>query len=350
MNAKWVVALVLGLHGVDAFSPLHNFGARLGLRGSHEATSRTRANLCTSLKAQMDKTSAVGWMGRPGSVVSEVEHVGKSKDARMSSSGTLQLDGANIRYDYLPGDSPAIVFLPALNQTRHGAKSTALKTWCRRQGRSFLVADYYGMGQSSGEYKDGCVSRWSKDTAGLIDWLHKEHAHSGVVLVGAGVGGWVMLHAARMRPDLVKGLVGVAADPDFTEAVVLPALSSDVKAKIEREGIAEIEWGGKPYTLSKKLIEDGRKMILLNGGPASIEVDCPVRLIQGLGDEEIPPERSLQLSECLKSRNVVVTYVKAGGHTLEDDEDDFRRIYSAIEELEHQNARKNWMRSMINAV
>lgn len=206
------------------------------------------------------------------------------------------------------------------------------------------------MGQSSGEYRDACVSRWSRDTTALIDWLGKEHAHSGVILVGAGVGGWVMLHAAKSRPEPVKGLVGVAADPDFTEAVVLPALSSDVKAKIEKDGVADIEWGGKPYTLSKRLIDDGRKMLLLSGGPGSIPVECPVRLIQGLGDEEIPPERQLELSEALRSRNVVTTYVKAGGHLLEEDDDDFRRIFAAVEDIERHNARAGWIRSMNNAV
>jgi len=268
----------------------------------------------------------------------------------MSVTGGLKLDRENIKYDYLPGNSPVIVFLPALNQTRHGTKSTAIKTWCRRTGRSFLVADYFGMGQSSGEYRDACVSRWAADTAGLIDWLAAEHAHAGVVLVGAGAGGWVMLHAAMMRPAMVKGLVGVAADPDFTEAIVLPALSSDVKARIEREGVAEIEWGGKPYTLSRRLLEDGRKMQLLNGPPGSIKVDCPVRLIQGLGDEEIPPERQLDLSAALSGRNVVTTYVKAARHALDAGDADFRRIFAAVEDIERHNARAAWLTSMNNPV
>merc|ERR1719258_699263 len=95
------------------------------------------------------------------------------------------------------------------------------------------------------------------------------------------------------------GLVGVAADPDFTETLVWPALDDETKAKVMADGIAEISWGGKPYTISKSLIEDGRKMQLLNKGPNSIPIECPVRLIQGLGDEEIPPEReSSQVPAC----------------------------------------------------
>eukprot|EP00960_Hanusia_phi_P063634 765523-Hanusia_phi.AAC.6 len=234
----------------------------------------------------------------------------------------------------------------ALNQTRHGAKANAVKTWCRRNGRSFLVADYFGTGKSDGEYKDATITRWAKDAAALIDWLKKEHEHDGVIIVGAGVGGWVMLHTAQWRKDSIVGLVGVAADPDFTETLVWPALEDSVKAEIENKGLAVITWAGKPYTVTKALFDDGRKMQVLNKGPNSIPITCPVRLIQGLGDEEIPPERALELSDCLLSRDVVITYVKYGKHALEDYEDDFRRIYFAVEDIERQVVRQNWLRNM----
>ena len=169
-------------------------------------------------------------------------------------------------------------------------------------------------------------------------------------MVGAGVGGWVMLLAAQMRPQAVAGLVGVAADPDFTEAVILPALSSDVRSKLDRDGVAEIEWGGKPYTISKMLIEDGKTRMLLNKGLDSIDVTCPVRLIQGLGDEEIPPERQIKLSQCIKGRDVVITYVKSGSHALERDEDDFRRIFTAVEDIERVVAKQDYMKSLLRPV
>jgi len=252
-------------------------------------------------------------------------------------------------YDYLPGDSPTIFFLPALNQTRHGTKASQIKTWCRRTGRSFLVADYYGMGKSSGDYKEATISRWASDTAKLVDWLKTEHAQEKVVLVGAGVGGWVMLHAAKgqknpRRP--IVGCVGIAADPDFTETLIWPALDDATREKVMKEGLVEIEWGGKPYTITKSLIEDGKKMLLLDKGSSSVSVGCPVRLIQGLGDEEIPSEIALKLSDALEAKDVVITYVKYGKHSLEDNEDDFKRIYFAIEDIERSDAKANFFRSL----
>lgn len=87
----------------------------------------------------------------------------------MSEQGSITIDNAKIYYDFLPGEGPTILFLPALNQTRHGAKANALKTWCRRQGRSFVVADYFATGKSDGEYKDATISRWSSDTSALME-------------------------------------------------------------------------------------------------------------------------------------------------------------------------------------
>jgi hypothetical protein len=143
-----------------------------------------------------------------------------------------------------------------------------------------------GVGKSSGDYKEATISRWASDTRKLVQWLKNEHEQSKVILVGAGVGGWVMLHAAQgqqnpRRP--IVGCVGVAADPDFTETLIWPALNDVIKATLMKEGVADIEWGGKPYTITKSLIEDGRKMMLLDKGTGSINLECPVRLIQVKG-------------------------------------------------------------------
>lgn len=298
----------------------------------------------SSSRAPMDKSKGWGWSGRPGTSITEDDT--RELKSRMSVTGALEVDGASIKYDYLPGDGPVIMYLPALNRTRHGEKATYLKTWCRRSGRSFLVADYFGVGQSSGDYKDATVSRWVKDTSALIDWLAKEQDHKEVVLVGAGVGGWVMLHVAEKMAASVVGLVGIAADPDFTEDVVLPKLSEEIKKKIYAEGMSNFEWGGKQYTLTKKMIEDGKDMLLLNKGPNNILVTCPVRLIQGLGDEEIPPERALKLSDCIQGKDVIIQYVKYGSHEMDDSEADFKRIYVQIQDIDRALGRQQWQRSM----
>jgi hypothetical protein len=175
MHSKLAVAAATALGAVlvpvAAFAPLHSSiklaspaaASRLGGGQFRRAAAAARPALL-SLRAQ---DSRLGWVGRPGSSMPPAE-------MQMSELGTLSVDGADICYDFLPGDGPTIFFLPALNQTRHGAKANALKTWCRRQGRSFLVADYFATGKSDGEYKDATISRWAADTAKLIDHIAKE--------------------------------------------------------------------------------------------------------------------------------------------------------------------------------
>ena len=101
-----------------------------------------------------------------------------------------------------------------------------------------------------------------------------------VVLVGQGVGAWISIVVARLRPDLVSGIVGMSSDPDFTEELLWKNLSDDVKEKIMSEGEAVITWGSEKYPISRKLIEDGRENLLLTGEPGSIPVKCPVRLVR----------------------------------------------------------------------
>lgn len=237
--------------------------------------------------------------------------------------------GDKIAYDYFPGELPTVLFLPGLSMNRHSAKGNALEVACKLQKRAYLSADYYGIGRSSGDIRDGTVSRWTEDTVDLIDQLIPQGP---VVLVGAGVGGWVALHVTLRRPERVAGIVGVAPDPDFTQDVLWPKLSDEVKSIIMKEGLYELPWGYRTYPISRNLIEDGKKMCLLQGSSGSIAIDCPVRIIHGLDDEEIPPQRALRLADRLRSQDVVISFVKSGGHTLETEED-FQRMISSVVEL-----------------
>jgi len=269
--------------------------------------------------------------------------LGSPKSSRRSSGLALRMDdakeggrglmekmpsGHKISYDFFPAANPTVVYLPALNQTRHGSKSFALQVWAKRNGQGYLSADYYGCGRSDGEYVDGTISQWTADTVHMLTEVVK----GPVILVGAGVGGWIAMHVALRLPKQVKGIVGVAADPDFTTDVVLPVLDDETKQKIKDTGMANIVWGLNQYTISQKLIDDAEDMLLLQKGPKSVPIKCPVRLLQGLGDEEIPPNRALKISDALTSDDVVVTYAKFGDHVL-DDEEDFRRMTNDVKEL-----------------
>lgn len=192
-----------------------------------------------------------------------------------------------------------------------------------------LIEEYLGIGSSSGDFvKDGTLSHWISDSVRLIT----EVVPGKVVLVGAGVGGWLMLHVAKQCPKKVVGMVGINPSLDFTEDLIRPNLTDEQRRKMETEGIVDVKWGYKNYAISKALMEDAKKWLVMDKGPGSLDVKCPIRILQGLSDEELPPIRALQLAEKVASDNCVVSFVKFGDHSLETEED-FQRMWGAVREL-----------------
>lgn len=240
------------------------------------------------------------------------------------------LDGFEISYSYFSGDTslPTVVFLPGFFYSRwRQAKANALEIFAKRKGQSILVGEYVGIGSSGGNFgRDGTLSRWIKDTCSLIDEVIGDGR---VILVGAGVGGWLMLHVARQRPDAVVGLVGVNASVDFTHDLILPAMAEAQRIELDKNNSIDMVWGYRTYPIGKALVEDAEKWLALRGGPNSLDITCPVRLIQGLADEEIPPERAIKLVEALKSDDVTLSFIKNGDHILEE-ETDLKRMWEAV--------------------
>ena len=187
----------------------------------------------------------------------------------------LEVEGGMISYDCYQSSSssanrPLIVYLPGLERTRNEAKSINLQSLCKREDFTFLGADYFGVGRSEGKFLDGSVGRWTDDTISLIDSVRKKLgavSKSKAILVGHGMGAWISILIAKKRPDLVSGIVGLSADPDFTEELLWKNLSDEIKKKIMDEGSCEITWGKEKYPISRNLIEDGRQNLLLAGGP-----------------------------------------------------------------------------------
>ena len=160
-----------------------------------------------------------------------------------------------------------------------GSKALFLEDFARRRGHAFLRFDYQGHGASSGRFEEGTIGRWSTDAVAALDEL----AAGPQVLVGSSMGGWIMLLAALARPDRVAGLVGVAAAPDFTEALMWRKFTPEVRATLERDGVyyEPSDYGEEPYAINMELIVEGRKHLLMD---ASIPIACPVRLIHGSAD------------------------------------------------------------------
>jgi pimeloyl-ACP methyl ester carboxylesterase len=187
-----------------------------------------------------------------------------------------------------------------------GGKASALDAWAEREGRAMLRFDYAGCGASPGNFREQTLAGWRDDALAAIDSVEGE-----VVLVGSSMGGWLMLLAALDRPERVAALVGIAAAPDFTDW----GFTDEQKRTIRDEGAFKeaSPYGDEPYVTTRAFWESGEALKLLGG---EIGIHCPVRLLHGLDDEDVPWRISLDLADRLRSADVQAFLVKGGDHRL----------------------------------
>lgn len=230
----------------------------------------------------------------------------------MTGFSAVSVSASLLARHHRQGRGPTIVFLPGYASDMAGTKAVALDAWAEANGRAMLRFDYSGCGESPGAFEAQSLAQWRDDVLGMID----DVAQGPVVLVGSSMGGWLMLHAALARPGRVVGLVGVAAAPDFTGW----AYSEEEKLKILSEGRLEQPnpHGDAPTVTSRVFWESGEAMRLTHG---PIDIRCPVRLLHGQQDPEVPWAWSLRLAELIRSPDVRVTLVKGGDHRLSRDAD-----------------------------
>jgi pimeloyl-ACP methyl ester carboxylesterase len=235
-------------------------------------------------------------------------------------------DRRRLAFRHVPGIVPAVMFLPGLRSDMDGAKATALRTHCMASGRGYLALDYRGHGRSSGRFEDGCIGDWLDDALAVLD----RSAALSVIAVGSSMGGWLMLLLALARPQRVKGLVGIAAAPDFTEDLIAARATSEQVAALARDGVYRVPSAyGEPLPLTHRLIEDGRRHLVLQ---APLPIRCPVHLLHGQLDPDVPWETALRLAARLESDAVTVELVKDGDHRLSRDID-LRRIAAAVDRV-----------------
>lgn len=249
-----------------------------------------------------------------------------------TSPETLALpDGRHLAYRRLPahaGDArPGIVFLGGFASDMAGTKGTALAAWAQARGQALLRFDYSGHGQSGGAFRDGTIGRWTADALAVLDRL----TSGPQILVGSSMGGWIMLLVALARSARVAGLVGIAAAPDFTEELMWEPMPEMTRARLLSEGaiLQPSQYQEAPTEITRGLIEDGRRHLLLRG---PIDVRCPVRLLHGMADPDVPWQTSLRLAERLVGKDVTVTLIKDGDHRLSRDAE-LKRVSAAIDEL-----------------
>lgn len=241
-----------------------------------------------------------------------------SDPAPSAPSGYLDRHGRpRLAYRHTRGTGPTIIFLPGYMSDMAGGKATALFDWAAAEGRACLLLDYAGCGLSGGAFAEQTLLDWRGDVLDLID----TKAPGSLILVGSSMGGWLMLLTAlalvqRDGPARVAGLVGIAAAPDFTDWGFTP----EEKAIILAEGalVEETPYGDQPYVTTRAFWQSGEANRLLG---APIPLACPVRLLHGQEDGDVPPDISLRLSAALASEDVQITLVKGGDHRLSRDSD-----------------------------
>ena len=219
--------------------------------------------------------------------------------------------GVELAYDLLPGREPVVVFLPGFASDMGGTKALLLRDACAARGQAMLRLDYGGHGASGGNFVDGCIGDWTEDAAQVIAVAA---AGAKLLLVGSSMGGWIALLLALRLGAQVAALLLVAPAPDFTETLIRPRLSAERLATLRSEGVVQQQTAQGPAPpLTWKLLEDGAKHLLLNG---PIEIACPVRVLHGMGDPDVPWRVSLQLAECLQSQDCRLILIKDGEHRL----------------------------------
>jgi pimeloyl-ACP methyl ester carboxylesterase len=212
-----------------------------------------------------------------------------------------------LAYHHSVGTGPTIVFLPGYASDMQGAKVLALEAWARAQGRAFLRFDYGGCGQSEGAFEDQTLAGWRDDVLAMLDQV----ATGPVVLVGSSLGGWLMLLAAKARPEQVAGLIGIAPAPDFTDW----GFTTEEKMAILTEGRLEraSAYGPAPTVYTRAFFQSGEANRLMFG---TIPFDGRVRLVQGQVDKDVPWHRTVRLGEMLRSADVQTLLIKDGDHRL----------------------------------
>lgn len=219
-------------------------------------------------------------------------------------------NGTDLAWARVEGRAPTVVFLPGFRSDMTGDKATMLAAFCAGRGHAMLRFDYSGHGASSGAFEDGTIGAWAADAVAAIDAL----TTGKLILVGSSMGGWIALLTALLRPERIAALVGIAAAPDFTQRLMWDAMAPPERAKLQRDGVLYVpSQYGEPTPITLGLIEDGTKHLVLTG---SIPIRCPVRLLHGQADPDVPWELALEIVRQVETADARVTLIKDGDHRL----------------------------------
>ncbi|WDI31980.1 alpha/beta hydrolase [Hyphococcus flavus] len=245
------------------------------------------------------------------------------------TSAPEMIDGPNGRLAYRSrdGSGPGVVWLGGFRSDMLGTKAEHLDQWAASKGRAFLRFDYSGHGESDGVFVDGCISDWKDDALRILDTL----THGPQILVGSSMGGWIASLIALARPEKIAAIVFIAPAPDFTERLMWPAFTDAERGTLLRDGRLEqpSDYSDEPEIITKKLIEDGRKNLVMTG---NIAITCTVRILQGMKDDAVPYDHAIEFAKQLVAGDVEILMTPQGDHRLSE-QPDLERLTRTIEQL-----------------
>jgi pimeloyl-ACP methyl ester carboxylesterase len=233
-------------------------------------------------------------------------------------------DGERIAYSAVAGGGPAVVWIGGFRSDMGGTKAEALAQWAEASGRAYVRFDYFGHGQSSGDFLHGTIGRWREDVLAVLDDL----TDGPLVLVGSSMGGWLACLAALARPDRAAGLVLIAPAADMTARLIEAALPPHARAALATHGVwrrPSAYGDGDPITA--ELIAEGARWSIL---PGPVAIDAPLHVLQGGADPDVPWRHALDLAQAWHGEDVVFTLIRDGDHRLSRPRD-LARLIAAVE-------------------
>jgi len=219
----------------------------------------------------------------------------------------LEANGRRVAYRRRQGTAPTLMFLPGYASDMDGAKALALDAFAAARGTAMLRFDYSGTGSSNGDFEDGTLATWLEDSLAAVDQL----TDGPIILIGSSMGGWLALHVATLRPGRVQAIAGIAAAADFTEWGISDASKVRLAAGETLRGHGD--YGERITTAG--FWSSGQTLRLLDG---EIAIDCPVRLVHGDQDPDVPLEIAFRTARALRSADVQLLVLKGGGHRLSE--------------------------------
>ena len=250
-------------------------------------------------------------------------------------SATLEVEGNSIAVRHRPGRSPGLVWLGGYKSDMAGTKADTLDQWAAGNGHAFTRHDYSGHGVSGGNFADGTISRWLGESLAVFE----RYTDGPQILIGSSMGGWIALRMAQElkksgKSERLAGMLLIAPAPDFTVELMEPELTAEQHRALDSKGYFEepSDYSDEPYVYTKALFEDGRRNRVLTG---PVDTHCPVHILQGMADPDVPYQHAQKLVEHLPADDVTLTLVRDGDHRLSRP-DDLALLVRTVEALVRQ--------------